>query len=337
MISVAIVGFGYWGKNLTRNFFHSDDCKLVAVIEPDLRRVAEVKKLYPGVLVYSDLALCFAESEIDAVAIATPVFTHYQLASVALKAGKHVLVEKPMASTVKQAKDLLELSRKHHAVLMTDHTFLYTGAVREMKQLMERNEIGKIMYYDSTRINLGLFQPDVNVVWDLAPHDLSILFYLTDERPLSVSATGISHLNNKLENIAYVTLHFQSNLIAHFTCSWSSPVKIRKILVGGDRRMILYDDMEITEKVKVYDSGFSPVIQDENERQEMRVDYRAGDIHIPKLNSKEALVGVVEDFLGAINDGRDPVSNSQSGLDVVKVLEAAQVSIRQNGREVKIN
>jgi predicted dehydrogenase len=219
---------------------------------------------------------------------------------------------------------------------MTDHTFLYTGAVRKMKNLVQSGVLGKFMYYDSTRINLGLFQPDVNVVWDLAPHDLSILFYLTDERPVSVSATGISHLNNGLENIAYVTLHFQSSLIAHFTCSWSSPVKIRKILVGGDRRMILYDDMEVTEKVKVYDSGFTPVIRDENERLRMRVDYRVGDIHIPKLDSKEALAGVVEDFLGSIRDGREPVSNWQSGLDVVKVLEAAQLSIRQNGREIQI-
>jgi predicted dehydrogenase len=204
-----------------------------------------------------------------------------------------------------------------------------------MKELVQRNELGRINYYDSTRINLGLFQPDVNVVWDLAPHDISILYYLIEERPVSVSATGISHLGNGIENIAYVTLHFQSNMIAHFSVSWSAPVKIRKILVGGEKKMILFDDLELTEKVKVYDTGYSA--KTDEDKRSILIDYRVGDIYIPKLEIKEALAGVAADFVHSILNNSDPVSNWKSGLDVVKVLEASQISIKENGKETKLN
>jgi predicted dehydrogenase len=335
MISVALAGYGYWGKNLARNFFSAPNCNLHSIIDADASKFELIKKQFPSVQMSTEYEAILNDPKIDAVVIATPVFSHYSMAKAALLAGKHVFVEKPMTSSVRESEKLIELAQKNKLVLMPDHTFLYTGAVRKMKQLIMSLEIGKVNYYDSTRINLGLFQADVNVVWDLAPHDISILYHLIDERPISVTATGISNLNNGIENIAFVTLHFQSNMIAHFSCSWSSPVKIRKILVGADKKMILFDDNEVTEKVKVYDTGYTA--KSDEERQGILIDYRVGDIYVPKLEMKEALAGVAQDFINAIQYGKEPVSNWKSGLDVVKVLEAAQVSIKQNGKEVRIS
>ncbi len=334
MISVAIVGHGYWGKNLARNFFNTADCKLHSIVDSEFNKLNILQKVYPSVQLTSQYHDVLNNHAIDAVVIATPVFSHYELAKLALEAGKHVMVEKPMTSTVKEAEELIALAQQKKRILMPDHTFLYTGAVRKMKHLIQSQEIGTINYYDSTRINLGLFQPDVNVVWDLAPHDISILYHLIAERPTSVSANGISHLNNGIENVAFVTLHFQSNMIAHFSCSWSSPVKIRQILVGGDKKMIVYDDNQVTEKIKVYDTGYSA--KTDEEKQRILIDYRVGDIYVPKLETKEALAGIAADFINAIQTGAEPVSNWKSGLDVVKVLEAAQKSIKENGKEVRI-
>jgi predicted dehydrogenase len=334
MTSVALIGYGYWGKNLARNFYTTPQCELHTVVDADAEKLKSIAKSFPSTEVATSYENVLKNPKIDAIILATPVFSHYSLAKKALEAGKHVLVEKPMTSTVKEAEEIIGLAQQKKLVLMPDHTFLYTGAVRKMKQLITSAEIGTINYYDSTRINLGLFQPDVNVIWDLAPHDISILYHLIDERPVSVSATGKSNLNNGIENIAFVTLHFQSNIIAHFSCSWSSPVKIRQILVGADKKMILFDDNQVTEKIKVYDTGYSS--KSDEEKQRMLVDYRVGDIYVPKLETKEALAGVAADFINAIQHGVEPVSNWKSGLDVVKVLEAAQLSIKQNGKEVKI-
>lgn len=334
-ITVGVIGYGYWGPNIVRNFFSAANCTVKSVADGRPERLAALSKIFPtikGVATSDEIIL---DNEIDAVVIATPVFSHFELAKKALENGKHVMIEKPMTSTVAEAEQLIELAGKKGLTLMVDHTFLYTGAVRKMKQLVDSGDMGNLNYYDSTRINLGLFQPDVNVVWDLAPHDISILYYLTNERPVSVSSTGVAHLKNGIENIAYVTLNFQSNMIAHFTCSWSSPVKIRKILVGGDKKMALFDDLEITEKVRVYDTGYSAVNDEEKRR--LLVDYRTGDVHIPKLEMREALSGLAADFVATIQTKQEPVSGWKIGCDVVKVLEAAQRSIKLNGQEIKIS
>jgi predicted dehydrogenase len=335
MISVGVIGYGYWGPNLVRNFANVKNATVKYVADSRLERLQLVKSIYPTIQVTQNINDLLEDKDLDAVLIATPVFAHFEIAKKALLEGKHVVIEKPMTATVTEANELIDLALKNNKVLMVDHTFLYTGAVSKIKNLVDNKELGQLNYYDSTRINLGLFQPDVNVVWDLAPHDISILYHLTSERPESVCATGISHLKNGIENIAYVTLNFQSNMIAHFSCSWSSPVKIRKILVGGDKKMVLFDDNEITEKVKVYDTGYSA--KSDEEKQRILIDYRVGDIYVPKLETKEALSGMASDFVNAIMNKTEPVSNWKSGLDVVKVLEAAQLSIKEKGKEIKIN
>lgn len=331
-MKIGIIGFGYWGPNLLRNFSVLDNCTVEAVSDYRMERLAIVKKNYPSVKITTSVDDIFNDAAIDAVVIATPVFSHYELAKKALEKNKHVLVEKPMTASSADAQSLIELAIRKSKTLMVDHTFLYTGAVQKMKQLVSNGELGKVNYFDSTRINLGLFQSDVNVLWDLAPHDISILAYLVDEKPYSINATGISHTNNGLENIAYMTVNFQSNLVAHFNCSWSSPVKIRMTLVGGDKKMIVFNDMEPSEKVKVYDTGYD--VKTDEEKQRILVDYRAGDIFIPKLQTNEALALMATDFINAIEKGIQPISDCYLGLKVVKILEGAQKSIKEKGKEV---
>ena len=256
MTNIAFIGFGYWGPNLVRNFSAFDDACVKSVVDMNEARLALAKKLYPSIETYKDYSEVLKDPSIDAVVIALPVSLHYPLAKAALERGKHVLIEKPMTDSSQQALELIELAGKAGKVLMVDHTFLYTGAVQKIKALAEHGELGDIQYFDSVRINLGLFQHDINVLWDLAPHDLSILHYILQEPVHSVVATGISHTGNDIENIAYLTLHYPSNKIAHVHVSWTSPVKIRKILIGGTRKMLVFDDLEPTEKVKVYDSGY---------------------------------------------------------------------------------
>jgi predicted dehydrogenase len=332
MLQIAIIGYGYWGKNLVRNFYSLPDCSVRLVADTDMVKLASLKQLYPNITVTTNLQDVFADKMIDAVVIATPVFSHYTLAKQALQAGKHVLVEKPMTACVQEAEELIELAGKMGKLLMVDHTFLYTGAVEKIKQLVQSGEIGRINYIDSIRINLGLFQSDVNVLWDLAPHDISICVNMIPKMPYSVQARGISHTRNGIENIAYLTLNFPSDLIAHFNCSWSSPVKIRQMLFGGDKKMIVYNDMEPTEKVKIYDSGFD--VKSDEEINKIKVDYRMGDIYIPKLKTTEALTDMARDFVGSVTKGRQPVSDWQTGLMVVKILEAADASIKAKGKEV---
>ncbi|HEX8517526.1 MAG TPA: Gfo/Idh/MocA family oxidoreductase [Bacteroidia bacterium] len=331
-MKIGIIGFGYWGPNLLRNFYSIDACKVEMVSDLRQERLKIIKKNYPTVKTTTDAADIIQSTSIDAVVIATPVFSHFNLAKQALLKGKHVLIEKPMTASSAEASELIELAASLGKVIMVDHTFLYTGAVQKMKTLVESGSIGKINYFDSTRINLGLFQPDVNVLWDLAPHDISILNYLVKEKPVSVNATGISHTKNEIENIAYMTVNYQSDFVAHFNCSWSSPVKIRMTLVGGTEKMIVFNDMEPTEKIKVYDSGYS--MKTDEEKQRILVDYRAGDIFTPKVQMTEALSLMAVDFVNAISKGTDPVSDFNIGLDVVKILEAAQKSIKQKGKEI---
>jgi predicted dehydrogenase len=299
MIKVGIIGYGYWGPNLTRNFYTSDhyQVELVCDAKPERRQLAQ--RTYPSIDVTDQPEGIFSNTEIDAVAIATPFFLHYELGKKALESNKHVLIEKPMTSTIEEGEELINLANQKGKVLMVDHTFLYTGAVKKIKEVVDNDEIGNIEYFDSTRINLGLFQSDINVVWDLAPHDLSILLHLVDEKPYSVIATGIAHTKTQLENLAYITVKFQNNKLAHFTCSWTSPVKIRKILIGGDKKMIIFDDVEPAEKVKIYNTGYT--VESDEDRRKILVDYRVGDIYTPKVEDTEALTGVVQDFADAIN------------------------------------
>lgn len=332
MINIGIIGYGYWGPNLVRNFFAVQDCCIKGVADANTERLLQLGKVFPGIAHYQNANDIINNPEIDAVVIATPVFSHFHLAKQAILQGKHVLIEKPITSSVQEAEILIDLALQKNVLLMVDHTFLYTGAVQKMKQLVDGEELGNVRYLDSTRINLGLFQSDINVLWDLAPHDISILNYIINEAPYSVNATGISHTNNRIENIAYLTVNYNSGFIAHFNCSWTSPVKVRMTLIGGDRKMILYNDLEPTEKIKVYDTGYSYTTDEEKKR--ILVDYRTGDIHVPKLNTTEALLGMANDFITCIKERKQPRSTAEIGLNVVSILEAADKSIKNSGREV---
>lgn len=333
-IHIGIIGYGYWGQNIVRNFYNAEHCVVKTVAEQRIESRELFAKTYPSIDVVADADELITDPSIDAVVIATPVSTHFSLAKKALLAGKHVLVEKPMTPSVAEASELIGLAAQKKLTLMVDHTFLYTGAVQKIKQLIDGHVIGRARYFDSTRINLGLFQPDINVLWDLAAHDLSILVYLIKDKPVSVHATGISHTRNGIENIAYMTLHYDSDFIAHFHCSWTSPVKIRQTLIGGDEKMIIYNDLEPTEKVRIYDTGYN--IKTEEDKKQMLVDYRTGDVSIPKISSREALSGVAADFIQSILYRQEPLANAASGLEVVKILEASQQSIKNKGQEVRI-
>lgn len=333
-ITIGVIGYGYWGPNIVRNFFNTPDCIVKAVADGRPERLAVLAKTFPSIQGVSSGADVINDPAIDAVVIATPVFTHFALAKQALLQGKHVLIEKPMTSSVAEAEELIELAEQKGLTLMADHTFLYTGAVQKMKELIDTGVVGTPRYFDSSRINLGLFQPDVNVLWDLAPHDISILTYLVTESPMSINATGISHTRNNIENIAYMTVNYGSDFIAHFNCSWSSPVKVRQTLIGGDQKMIVYNDLEPSEKVRVYDTGYDH--KTDQDRTRIMVDYRTGDVFIPKLSTREALAGVAADFIGSIKEKRKPLANAHLGMQVVRILEASQQSIKNNGKEVKL-
>lgn len=333
-VNLGLIGYGYWGPNLVRNFHAVNNCNVKMVVDSRQERLDLVTKNYPVIQCSTNAEDILNNAGIDAVVIATPVFAHYTLAKKALENGKHVLVEKPMTASVQEAEELIELAEKKGLLLMVDHTFLYTGAVRKIKELIDNGTVGRVKYIDSTRINLGLFQPDINVLWDLAPHDISILNFLVDQRPVSVNATGVTHTNNDIENIAYLTLNYSDGFIAHFNCSWTSPVKIRMMMIGGDQKMVVYNDIEPTEKVKIYDTGYAHKTDEDKKR--ILVDYRAGDVYVPKLSTVEALADMAKDFITCIIEKKEPVSNNRIGLDVVKILEASNESIKNKGKEVAI-
>jgi len=334
MISIGLIGYGYWGPNLVRNFSNQKNGKVVVLAESRIERHEQISKNYPDIKIYSDSSDLINNVDVDAVVIATPVFSHYKLAKEALNAGKHVLLEKPMTASVQESKELIDIAKSKKLVLMVDHTFLYTGAVQKMKELIDQKQLGKLHYFDSTRINLGLFQPDVNVLWDLAPHDISILNYLVDKKPYSVNATGVSHTKNGIENVAYMTINYEDDFIAHFNCSWTSPVKVRSTLIGGDSKMLVYNDLEPSEKIRIYDTGYNHI--SDEEKNKIMVDYRTGDVFIPKLSTQEALYGVALDFIESILHLNEPLANAELGLEVVKILEASQKSIKNKGKEIII-
>lgn len=335
MISVGLVGFGYWGPNMARNVQDNKDMDLAMICDNNFHSLEKAKKRYPHVKYTSDFQDILKETNIDAVIIATPVSTHYELTSQVLKSGKHVLVEKPITNSVQKAKELLELSNQVNRVLMVDHTFIYTPAVRQLKNIISSGELGSLLYYDSIRINLGLFQHDINVIWDLAPHDISIMHYLIGKSPQTVSAQGARFFDNDLESMAYVHLTFDDGLIAHFHVNWLAPVKIRKTLIGGSKKMVVYNDVEPTEKIKVYDKGID--ITSEEGILDTLVQYRTGDIQIPHLDNKEALSVELEHFRDCIINGKSPITDSYAGLEVVKVLSAAQESIQKKGLPVSLD
>lgn len=334
MIKIGIIGYGYWGPNLVRNFSLTPDCVVTAVSDNREGRLNILNKNYPSINCFNDANEIINSLDIDAVVIATPVHTHFLLAKKALQNGKHVLLEKPMTTSVSDSLELIELANKNGLTLMVDHTFLYTGAVIKMKELIDEHTIGTPNYFDSTRINLGLFQPDINVLWDLAPHDISILTHLISFKPYSINATGISHTRNDIENIAYMTVNYQNDFIAHFNCSWTSPVKVRQTLIGGKKKMIVYNDLEPSEKVRIYDTGYQH--KTDEDKNKIMVDYRTGDVHIPKLSSQEALLGVAIDFVQSIQHNKKPIASAELGINVVRILEASQESIKNGGKEVKI-
>jgi predicted dehydrogenase len=333
-INIGVIGYGYWGPNIVRNFFSAANCTVKAVADGRPERLAVLAKVFPSINGVKTADEVINDKEIDAVVVATPVFTHFALAKKAMQNGKHVLIEKPMTSTVAEAEELIELAAKKGLTLMADHTFLYTGAVQKMKELVDSGMVGTPRYFDSSRINLGLFQPDVNVLWDLAPHDISILTYLITEAPVSINATGISHTHNNIENIAYMTVNYNSDFIAHFNCSWTSPVKVRQTLIGGDKKMIVFNDLEPSEKIRVYDTGYNHTTH--VDKTTIMVDYRTGDVYIPKIQLSEALAGVANDFIQSIIQKKKPLANAELGMQVVKILEASQQSIKNQGKEVKI-
>lgn len=334
MIRVGVVGYGYWGPNLVRNFMAANDCTVSMVSDLNPDRLAVLQNRYPSISLTTSADELIASPSVDAVVVATPVHTHYPLALAALKAGKHVLVEKPITSRVDEAVHLVSEAEKRGLCLMVDHTFIYTGAVRKMKGLIDSGELGDLYYYDSTRVNLGLFQPDVNVLWDLAVHDLSILNYLVGMRPICASATGCGHVSD-VENIGYLTLFYENKFIAHVNVNWLAPVKLRRTLISGTKKMVVFDDLEPSEKVKVYDNGLA-LEQDVESRYQTLIGYRTGDVCSPKIQNMEALALEAEEFLDSINKGRAPLTDGHAGLGVVRILEAATSSIKQYGTPVEI-
>lgn len=336
MIGLGVIGYGYWGPNLVRNLAEVSGARMVKVADLRPDRLALVRQRYPGVETTTDCAELVADPRVDAVAIATPVSTHFELGSQALRAGKHVLIEKPLAATSEQALRLIEEADRQRRILMVDHTFVYTGAVRRIQELIAGGMLGEINYYDSVRVNLGLFQHDVNVIWDLAVHDLAILDYVLSARPCAVTATGMSHVPGQPENIAYLTLFFETNMIAHVNVNWLAPVKIRRTLIGGSRRMVVYDDLEPSEKVKVYDKGIT-VANDGESLYKLLVGYRTGDMWAPQLDMTEALRTQALHFIRCIEHAESPTTPGETGLRVVRILEAATQALRDRGRLVEFD
>lgn len=332
-LGVGIVGYGYWGPNLVRNFAACPGARLVSVCDLDTKRLEAIPRLYPYAKTSHQFKDLLEDAAVDAIVIATPVQSHYDLAMAALKAGKHVLVEKPLTTSSDQARRLIDEAHRRNLILMVDHTFLYTPAVRKISELMECGEIGDVYYYDSTRISLGLFQRDVSVIWDLAVHDISIIDHILDDAPVAVSATGVSHVPGSPEDMAHITLFFDGPCVAHLNMNWLSPVKVRQTLIGGAKKMIVYDDMEPTEKIKVYDRGIT-VNGGAEKAEQLRIGYRAGDMWAPHLPAKEALQSEVEHFIDCACNGTTPLCDGVSGMRVIEVLEAASRSVAAQGRPV---
>lgn len=331
MLNIGVIGYGYWGPNIVRNFSSIDNVRVVKVCDPcdDARKRAQ--KANPHVMIVSDYRDVVCSPDLDMVAVVTPVSTHYQLAKEALENGKHIFVEKPFTASVAQAEELVTLADKKNLKIMVDHTFIFTGAVRKMKELIDGGSLGQLYYYDSIRVNLGLFQRDINVIWDLAPHDFSIMDFLIDEKPAAISSCGKGHVNGK-EDIAFVTAYFNNNMIAHFNVNWLSPVKVRMTLVGGEKRMLVWNDSVPDEKLRVYDKGIE--VKNTENIYDLLVSYRSGDMWSPKVDQTEALKRETEYFVECIHNNTTPVNDGRAGLRIVEMLEGCDISLKQDGRMI---
>jgi predicted dehydrogenase len=328
MVKFGVIGYGYWGPNVVRNLASLEGSRVLAIAEINPAARQRAQKAYPGIKVAPNSSEVIESSEIDAIAIVSPVWTHYELAKAALENGKHVFVEKPFTSNTAQGEELINLAQQKNLKIMVDHTFLFTGAVKKIAQLLDEGTLGKLYYYDSTRVNLGLFQHDINVLWDLAPHDLSIMDYLIKSSPEAIVATGQTHLNGN-EDVAYMTLYFPDKVIAHINVNWLSPVKVRTTLIGGEKRMLVWNDLEADEKIKVYDKGVN--ITNREGLYELLVHYRSGDMWSPQLEQVEALHKELTYFVDCISSGQEPFNDGRAGLRVVKMLEAATASLSKRG------
>jgi predicted dehydrogenase len=331
---IGVIGYGYWGPNIVRNFHSQDNCEVVLVADRNPKCEARLKKVYPSIGFTTDENEILTSSNIDVVAVVTPVWTHYELAKKALENGKHVFVEKPFTYSVAQGEELVELADRKKLKIMVDHTFLFTGAVRKIKELVDRKELGDLYYYDALRVNLGLFQHDVNVIWDLAPHDLSIMDYVIAAKPETVVATGEKHLNG-VEDVAFITVYFPKRIIAHVNVNWLSPVKVRTTLIGGEKKMLMWNDLEADEKLRIYDKGVSMSTNPSNLHQ-LLVSYRSGDMWAPQVEQIEALRAETAYFLKCIDENSRPFNDGEAGLRVVRILEAADRSIRSRGEAINL-
>jgi predicted dehydrogenase len=333
MIRVGVIGYGYWGPNIVRNFQQTDGSLVVAVCDKSDKSLRRALQSYPDMRVSSEANDLLTAVDIDVIAVVTPVWTHFELAKKALENGKHVFVEKPFTATAAQAEELIELAERKNLKIMVDHTFLFTGAVKKIRALIDEDTLGNLYYYDSTRVNLGLFQHDVNVIWDLAPHDLSIMDYLISQKPEAVVATGERHLNG-VADIAFITLYYPDNMIGHINVNWLSPVKVRSTLIGGEKKMLLWNDIEADEKIKVYDRGVQ-FTNGEAVYQQL-VSYRTGDMWAPKVEQVEALKAEAAYFIECITQDKNPFNGGQAGLRVVRTLEAADKSLLQKGKVIEL-
>jgi len=331
---IGVIGYGYWGPNIVRNFHSQEECEVVLVADRNAKCENRLKKVFPSIGFTTDENQILTSKDIDVVAVVTPVWTHYELAKKALENNKHVFVEKPFTYSAAQGEELVELADRKNLKIMVDHTFLFTGAVRKIKELVDRKELGDLYYYDSLRVNLGLFQHDVNVIWDLAPHDLSIMDYVISEKPEAVVATGEKHLNG-VEDVAFITVYFPKRIIAHVNVNWLSPVKVRTTLIGGEKKMLVWNDLEADEKLRVYDKGVSMSTNPSNLHQ-LLVSYRSGDMWAPQVEQVEALRAETAYFLKCINENLKPFNDGEAGLRVVRLLEAADRSIRGRGEAITL-
>jgi predicted dehydrogenase len=339
MIRIGVIGYGYWGPNIVRNFHTHEGAEVSMVCDKNPKTQERLRKAHPSMAFSTDENEILKSPSIDLVAVVTPVWTHYELAKKALENGKHVFVEKPFTCSVAQAEELVELADKKNLKIMVDHTFLFTGAVKKIRQLIDEGSMGDLYYYDSLRVNLGLFQHDVNVIWDLAPHDLSIMDYVIGEKPDAVVATGESHLNN-IEDVAFITVYFPKKIIAHVNVNWLSPVKVRTTLIGGEKKMLVWNDLEADEKIKIYDKGvsMSNAANPANPGglHKLLVSYRSGDMWAPQVEQIEALRAETAYFLQCIQENKTPFNDGVAGLRVVRILEAADKSVRKRGEVVSL-
>lgn len=334
MLNIGIIGYGYWGPNVARNFKKCSDANLVSISDLNQTRLKLAKNNYPNIKIYSDPRELIQSDDTQAIAIVTPVYTHFELAKAALEKGKHIFVEKPFASSAREAEELINIAKKNGLIIMVDHTFLFTGAVKKIREVIDSQELGSLFFYDSVRVNLGLFQHDVNVLWDLAPHDFSIMHYLIDKNPVAISALGTGHFGRGMEGVAYVAAHFDNGFIAHFHCNWLSPVKMRRTLISGNKKMLVWDDLLPDEKIKIYDRGIE--FKNADGIHNLLVSYRSGDMYSPKISNTEALQQEAEYFVECIKSNTEPFNNGEAGLKVVKMLEAADKSLKNGGDKVRI-